>query len=319
MYSLEPVKYVVANEVRRSPLKAIQRKWRLRIGEWLAWFVEPVLQHHEFARLHRIQHARATRNGERLSEQQFLELQEFQETAMDIEARRQYFRNSDHTKTMHGIAPPLIETVLRQDRTVRTVLNIGCNYAYMDHVMASRHPEIQFLGIDAPRSLEEVNADLALPNLKIYSGYALDYLESGQLRPDLCYFSSTATVIRNAELKAYFRQLAKTAKYLVLSEPIYPSRSLVFDEGYYDNPDDIGADESFPTFLQTHFASNKRGYLSYLHNYRAIAEQCGFETLHHRVFVPTFTTQHWIEFIGRSRNTASPQEGGPAGPGTEPR
>ncbi len=303
MYSLEKIHFVIANDVVRDPKLVKKRKWQMRIGEWLAYFVEPVLQHHEFRKIHNIQVARSDRNGERLSEPQFKELSDFQETTANIEARRRYFKTADHTKTLHGFAPQLVETVLSMDKSVKSVLNVGCSYAYLDHVMAQRHPEIQFYGVDSPANLLEQNSDISAPNLEVISGYGLDVLESRRVVPDLCYFSSTAVVIRNAELKAYFRSLAETTKYLVLNEPIYSSRGLVYEEGYYDNPDDIDADGSYPTFAQVDFLTGKRGYLSYLHNYRAIAEQCGFEALHYRVFVPSFTTQHVVALIAKNKNS----------------
>lgn len=303
MYSIEKVKFTISNDVVRDPKVIKRRKWQMRIGELLAYFVEPVIQHHQFQRIHNIQISRSERNGERLSDIQFKELSDFQETTARIEGRRKYFKTADHTKTLHGFAPQLVETVLSMDNSVKSVLNVGCSYAYMDYLMAQRHIEVQFYGIDSAANLLEQNSDISAPNLEIISGYGLDILETRRIIPDLCYFSSTAVVIRNEELKAYFRSLAKTTKYLVLAEPIYSSRGLFYEEGYYDNPDEIDANGSYPTFSQVDFATEKRGYLAYLHNYRAIAELCGFEVLHYRIFIPSFTTQHVVTLIAKNKNS----------------
>ena len=304
MYSEEPVEFVIRNEIAPDPWVGRKWWWRRKIGEWLSYFVEPALRMHEINRVHAAQSSRAINNGARLSDVQFQELADYQETAMDLDLRRRDFRNSNHTRTLHGIAPPYVEAILKKDSTVRSVLDIGCNYAYMDWLMAQRFPHVQFHGVDAPRNLEEVNADLlaTVSNLKIHSGYALDCLEKGSVKADLVYFSSTAATIRNAELKAYFRQLALTSKWLVLSEPIYPSPGMVGEEGHYENPDEIDADSSRPTYLQVHFASNKRGYVCYLHNYRAIAEACGFEVEHYRIFRPSFSSMHWITLVARNKD-----------------
>lgn len=299
MYSEERVPFVVRNELVPGEKDVRRRKWRHWIGEKLAYFVEPVIRDHENRRLHMIQWSRADNNGARLSQAQFLELQDFQETAMDIEGRRKHFYKGDHSKTMHGIVPPLIETILKFDPSIRSVLDIGCNFAYMDHVMAKRFPHVQFYGVDVPRELEKINEELKLPNLKVRSGYALDLIERGELHADLCYFSTTAITIRTPELKAYLAEIAKFAKYVVFSESIYESPDKVSE-----NPDTIDPDLSIPTFLQIHFPTNKRGYLCYVHNYRALVTQAGFDVFHYRVFIPSFVVQHWVLLAGRNRNSA---------------
>ena len=296
MYSERPLEFVIKNELVPEPWAARRRRWRSKLGDAIAALVEPALKMRENKRLHLVQTSRALENGARLSPQQFSELQDYQETAMDLEARKKYFHNSDHSKTMHGIAPPMIETILRSDPSVRSVLDIGCNYAYMDYLMAKRFPGLNFYGIDAPHDLEKVNDDLKLPNLTIHSGYALETIENG-VRADLCYFSSTAATIRTPELKAYLKLMSTFAKYVVFSEPIYQS-----PDGASENPDKMDPDASLPVFLQVHFASNKRGYLCYAHNYKEIVERSGFSVLHYRVLIPAAAGMHWVQLIGKNNN-----------------
>ena len=65
-------------------------------------------------------------------------------------------------------------------------------------MLASRHPEVQFFGVDFMPSLAEVNTEFHRDSLKFVSGYALEPLERDAIGTDRVVFSATAIAIRNA-------------------------------------------------------------------------------------------------------------------------
>jgi hypothetical protein len=190
-----------------------------------------------------------------------------------------------------------LKRILDGDTSIRSTLNIGCNYAYMDGQLAVAYPRILFQGVDVNPRLVELNSDLLFDNLKLQPGYALDLLESGSLKADLAYFSSTATAIRMGELKRYLRNLSATAKYAVFSEPFWPT-----PYGQRLIPTAVSPELSLPVHLQRHSDTQAIGYVCYAHNYRALLEEAGFDVFSYRAYRPDFATLDWVLVAGQNRN-----------------
>src|SRR5947207_759310 len=76
-------------------------------------------------------------------------------------------------RTRQGLVVPLAEDVLEKDREVRSVLNIGAYYAFVDHHLAGRHPGVSFTAMDLMPDMEGFNAEFRLPNLAFRTAYAL--------------------------------------------------------------------------------------------------------------------------------------------------
>jgi hypothetical protein len=210
----------------------------------------------------------------RLTEHELAAMVDFQVGAEDIEWRRNYFRTTPLEKTFQGQVLPLIDTLLARDPSIRSVLNVGVRYAFADHALARRHPGVKFIGVDFMPNLAEMNREFARDNLAFVSGYALDLLREGKVRADVVLFSSTALTINNAELRHYARVIAGGARYLVFNEVLHhgPDGTLV-------NPLDLPVDRSEPVRRQP----GAMAVLNIVHNYKAIAEEAGFEVLHYRV------------------------------------
>jgi hypothetical protein len=271
---------------------------RMRIGRWLNYFVAPARQADELKYISYVRNARSP--GDRLTPHEVADMTAHQISHEDLDTRRQYHRDYPIERTFQGLAAPLVEEVLRTDPDVRSVLNIGANYAYVDHWMAERHPDVLFQGVDFPPNLPEYNAEFARPNLKIHSGYAIEMLERGEIKADVVYFSSTATCIKNREIREYLVSLFKTARYVIFNEPLFnlPGDGII-------DPTTVDPHDSVPSHIpqSAALATGKAApacYLCYTHNYKAIAEQCGFQVVHYRAYRPEFTDLRWLQMVAKN-------------------
>lgn len=288
------------NETGHTLAFKAKSKLRFSIGKALEYFYTPVAKKAEIDHINYVMKARSP--GDRLSREEVETLASYQTNMMDLQLRKDYFKEADgngtlRTKTLHGLVIDLLEQILESDPSVQSVMDIGCNYAYIDHQFALRYPEKQFYGVDVPRNLLEFNNDLSAPNLKLTSGYALELLESGAIGADVVYFSSTAAAIKLAELKNYLRLLSQRSKYVVFNEPLFhlPDGSVV-------DPLKVSSEESFPVHVVKAPLSGEFGYVCRAHNYKAIMEQAGFDVAHYEVWQPDFTDIHWIRIIGQNNN-----------------
>ncbi|MBN1122991.1 MAG: hypothetical protein JXJ17_18085 [Anaerolineae bacterium] len=206
-------------------------------------------------------------NNDQLTDQQIDEIIAYQ-THVYSTPRGSHFGENPVEETIQGRVIPMIESILTRDPAVRSVLNIGARYAYVDHVLACRHPEIAFTCVDFSQKFIEVNRDFQRDNIRFVDGYALELLEEGEIAGDIVFFSSTATLINNLELRRYMHILAKTTRYVVFNEPIDPPMN-----GAVIDPSRLPLDRQV--------SSSDR---CLIHNYRAIVEEAGFEVLHYRLF-----------------------------------
>jgi hypothetical protein len=268
---------------------------KIKIGAILAEFVDLYKARKELSDTASVVHAQSL--PDRLSSSQFAQLRRHQTDTLDLELRKKAFRETDPKATFHGIAYRVLEDLLARDKSIRSVLNIGCNYAYMDWLLARKYPSVRFHGIDVNIDVPEINADLKLPNNAFYSGYALEMIENGQLSADAVYMSSTSTVIRHQELAKYAELISQFAKYYLFSEPIWilPGDEIV-------NPKSLQPLGSIPALVQRHPLTGNYGYLCWIHNYYEILDKAGFEVIDYRFYRPEFSHLYWCVALGENRN-----------------
>lgn len=270
---------------------------KLKVGKFLSGAIDLYKARKELTDIASVVHAQAL--ADRMSKSQFEQLRRHQTDTLALDIRKRDFRNTETTKSYQGIAYHVIDGLLERDRSVQSVLNIGCNYAYMDWLLAKKYPNVRFCGVDVNVDIPQINADLALPNTEFHSGYALEMLESGALGADLIYMSSTSTVIRNPELRKYLELISKRTKYCLFSEPIW---RLPGDE--LRDPKTIHSQDSLPAFVQRDSLTGNFGYLCWNHNYRGMLEQAGFDVIEYRFYRPEFTQLYWCVALGENRNEA---------------
>jgi hypothetical protein len=263
-------------ELELDPVIDRKRLWYRRFGELIYYFSEPALEMQSLEHRAYVQKARSP--GSRLTEAEIAQNASYMVDVQEREIRRAFFAGRPIDQTFQGLMLPLVERLLARDPSVRSLVNVGAHFAYCDHVLAERHPQVSFLGVDFAPNLREFNLEFVRPNLDFRSGYALDLLESGELKPD-------------AEVRRYMDHIAKSRAYMILNEPLYN-----LPGGGVADPDAVPAAESLPTY-EVRLADNRPGPLCYTHNYRAIALAAGLEVLYYRVFRPAFTDLRMLQLI----------------------
>jgi hypothetical protein len=294
------IKPISINQVPNLQSKALGFKLRAAIGEALNYFLKPYQDQLELSRVNYVLRARSP--GNELGKEEIEALGEYQTSTFDLDLRKQYFRKSLadgilETDTLHGLVIPLIKRIINADKSVRSIVDIGCNYAFIDHLLSKEYPNIKFVGVDVPKAIVSINADLASENLNIISGYALNLIKAGELKGDVFYFSSTATAIKTAELKNYLGLFSMVAKYVVFNEPLF-----VLPNGRVVNPDEVSIEESEPISVARSPLNNEYGYLCRAHNYSKLLDISGFDTVHYEIYRPEFTNIYWVRAIGQNRN-----------------
>ena len=186
--------YTLNNQVTKLPGRKVIFKIRSAIGKALHYFIKPYQDQLELTRLNYVLRARSP--GNELGKEEVEALGRYQTSTFDIDLRKKYFRKSEEdgvleSRTLHGLVISLIEKVLKADSSVKSVVNVGCNYAFIDYLLSKKFQDVKFVGIDVPKTITSINDDLIRDNLIIISGYALSLLKDGKLEGDLFYFSST--------------------------------------------------------------------------------------------------------------------------------
>jgi hypothetical protein len=288
------MEFTTRTNLEFTPREAMKWRWRLRLGRAIDHFAKPAREMTVLER--RAYVAKARSPGSRLTDEEVRELASYMHDVQELPSRRAYFQGRPLEQTFQGLAVPLVRKVIEGDPAVRTVLNIGLHYAWCDHALATMFPTVNFVGVDFAPNLAEFNAEFARPNFTARTGYALDLLEGGEIRPDAVLMSSTAVVIKNAELRRYAKVIAGVARYFLFSEPLYtfPGSAVV-------DPLTVPLEESRPAYAYAGY-NDKPGPLCYTHNYKAILEEAGFEIVHYHAFRPSFTDLRMVQVIGRSPN-----------------
>jgi hypothetical protein len=273
------------------------RWWRLRIaiGRRLNKYIVPARQLAFVENRANVMRARSP--GARLVPEQIEHLRKYMLDVQDRDIRREYFRATPIERTFQGLILPLVAEVLEGDPSISSVMNVGVSYAHIDGLLARTYPAVRFTCVDFATNLADYNAEFARENLEFRSGYAMEMMESGELRADVMLMSSAAYEIKNAEVRRYFELFAKNGgRYVVLNDPIYP-----LPGGAIVDPDDVSLDESRPVHSLQGVGVHRHGPLARVHNYRKMLEAAGFEVIHYHVFRPQFTDLRMANVIGRRR------------------
>ena len=239
----------------------------------------------------------ARRDRDRLSPEELEQMVAFQVAVEDLPYRRGHFRDTPLPLTIQGQAVPLVEALIQRDRTIRSVMDIGARYAYIDARLADEFPEVEFIGVDFMPNLRELNADFPQRNLRFVTGYALELLEQDRLRADVALMVDTALTINNLELRRYFRLLAESARYVVIDDPLHRSPG-----GGVEDPLGLALERSLPVYTPPVKINNLPGPLCYRHNYRAMLEEAGFEVVHYKVLRLGHYDLNLVTVVARRRD-----------------
>jgi hypothetical protein len=248
---------------------------RRKIGNWICSFVDPVTQL-DFIN-HRYYVKKARSPGARLSQAEIQRWRSYMMSVQEIESRRNYFETVDIENTFQGTFLELFDKAVETLPSLKTVGNIGVNYAYIDHLIAKRHPSIDFVGIDIMNNVAEANAHLALPNLEFMSGYALEILEEASAKFDALMMSSVAYEVKTIELQEYFNIACSKGVTFILNEPIY-----LMPGGRVVDPDTVPVDDAIPVYSYEGRLRREPGPLAVVHNYRGMLLKAGYDIPYYR-------------------------------------
>ncbi len=136
--------------------------------------------------------------------------------------------------------------------------------------LARKFPDRKFISVDLQPNLAEHNTALPQsPNWSFVTGYALDLLERGEIRPDVIFMTSTSVLFNSIELDAYFNAMRDIGvRAIVLNEPWAPMPRIIRPENLDpDNP----------------ICGGVHGW--YHHNYPAKLARAGFTVLRSRIIM----------------------------------
>ncbi len=266
------------------------RDARRRIGNWICSFVDPVTQSNFINHRYYVKKARSP--GARLSQAEIQRWRNYMMSVQEIESRRKYFETVDIENTFQGTFLELFDKAVETIPNLKRVGNIGVNYAFIDHLIAKRHPDIGFVGIDIMNNVAEANAHLALPNLNFISGYALDILEEAGVEFDALMMSSVAYEVKTVELQEYFNIAGSKGVSFILNEPIY-----LMPGGRVVDPDTVPVDDAMPVYSYEGRLRREPGPLAVVHNYRGMLQKAGYDIMYYRVYRPHFTNLRMVQVI----------------------
>lgn len=215
----------------------------------------------------------------RLDSEQLQRITKYSANALSTYAES--LRDADIEETCEWQSTPMVESLLSGALIHKRIVNIGCAYVKAEKALCEKYPEVTWDMLDFAPDLAQVNEDVAAPNMNFVSCYPLEFLETTDHKYDIALFNRTLTVIVNAEVRNYFLELVKRCRYIVFCEVgsvLRFIRSIDVDK--------IPAKHSLPA----------RGIM-FIHNYRAILEDCGFELRQydaHRTPVPWHGEQHYL-------------------------
>lgn len=118
----------------------------------------------------------------------------------------------------------LLLEVLHKRSNIASVANIGARVDVASAYLAPCFPKIKFVSVDFQPNLREQNTLLGdFSNRDYLSGYALNLIQSGQLRTDLVFMTSTSVLFNASELDAYIQAFSDSkVSTIVLNEPWWP-------------------------------------------------------------------------------------------------
>lgn len=170
---------------------------------------------------------------------------------------------------------PLFQELVDRDNIQRAI-SVGCAFARVEHELAEMHPNVRWDLLDFMPNLKEVNQPFWRDNLNFVSSYPLQWLDEHPNKTyDVALFNRVLCIISNQEIRNYLRSLRPRCRYVIFGEQ---TKLHTFKRGI--NLDAIDPHESLP--LRLH----------YIHNYRRIFEDCGFEMIHYTGMRSELTKEH---------------------------
>jgi hypothetical protein len=110
-----------------------------------------------------------------------------------------------------------ISDLIATDPTVKNVLNFAVSYAHIDNLLATRHPDVAFTGVDRSLFIKVCNEQsFKLPNLAFVAGDIFDMLASKAWDNSIAIHSRVLIFLPKTFVERYYEALATAGiKYVV--------------------------------------------------------------------------------------------------------
>lgn len=157
-----------------------------------------------------------------------------------------------------------VSGLFKTDPGIKTFFNFGVCYAHVDSILAQKHPDIQFLGIDRSKYTKLFNEDnfSQIKNMEFVTGDIFDYLK-GKKFPDGVFFTARTLVYLPMNFIQRLLKCVRDAefRYIVGFEQVGISRETL-------KPYEFSLEVTPSVLFRNNF---------FIHNYPALVSQAGYD------------------------------------------
>ena len=127
-----------------------------------------------------------------------------------------------------GMILPTLRNKLKQLPPGAVAVEIGTGNGDVAALIASEFPEVKVFGNDFS-VLTATKKHSAVTNLLFQKGYALELIESGIIKGDILWASSTFMIFTPLEIHRYFSAISKSFSHIVMSEATWGRHAMEID------------------------------------------------------------------------------------------
>jgi len=178
---------------------------------------------------------------------------------------------------------------LVEKNNVLQVVNFGVCYAHVDSVLAKKHNDVKFVGIDRSKAIKQLNEEeFRFDNLSFIAGDVMDWINTQKDLSDTLFYSMRTCVLLPQEfIEKLYKRLAERNCYLIVGfEPFGLSRKT---NSFYEQAE---CKKESVLFRDT----------MYLHNYMGVLYSNGYEMKGYYIKTAHIDKDYRIlSFIARNR------------------
>jgi hypothetical protein len=179
--------------------------------------------------------------------------------------------STSESRVLYQTLIDILSGIFESQTDIKTVVNFGVGYAYVDSVLARRFPKVHFVGIyrsPFTKACNEVEFS-DIPNLHFFADDIINHLSHNSYRDSLFFHSRTAVLLNKPILENIYRAAFAAGFELIAGcEQFGLSRETFSPFGF-----------SLEDADSVHFRS-----IMFIHNYPALLLKAGFRTEKFEVF-----------------------------------
>ena len=170
------------------------------------------------------------------------------------------FPNSGESKQLYQHAEVVLGELLNDSKYL---VNFGACFAYIDSIMASKFPDIQFFGVDRSEYTKVLNDSCFshLPNMTFVSDDIVNFLGENKFQNGVFFHTRTCCLLPRSYIESVYKAVAEAGfSHIVCMEQIGISRQTKIPYEFSDNEQ----------------PSVAYRLAMYIHNYPGILNKAGF-------------------------------------------